>query len=243
MNVGRKRTRNAPSGSALQEARDVIRRETAGFNEGMGLRVEWDRLSETEQLKLLTLVNEAGRGRSWSWGRLDDGQRRDLEGLIEKGADARGAFKGAREFEEIQAIADQAHVAAVRRPLTRKQETSIFLELGRGIERGWLRAPDVAVLSLLMVAFSTGRPLGPRSRVEVLDGGETALIVNNQFGPFSGDLDPEYQLGPRWAQTAEHLQTNEWIAITKNGAEWWISPGRRLRAAMAGKPIRDVVAA
>jgi hypothetical protein len=209
----------------------------------MGLAIEAGRLSESEQKRLIELVDTAGQGRSWSWSRLSDKQRRELEGLIEKGSNQRGVFEGARTAEEIRSLAESAHIDSVRRPLTRKQETSIFVELGRCIESGWLQAPHVAVLALVLVSFSTGRPLGPRGRVESLDSGEPALLVDAQFGPFSGELDPEGQLGPRWAQAADHLVANEWLAITKNGREWWVSPGRRLRAVMSGRAVRDEVRA
>jgi hypothetical protein len=243
MNALRRRSRNAPNKESLLNANDVIRAHTAGFNEGLGLAIDFDRLGENEQTRLVGLVDKAGKGRSWGWGRLSAKERRELEALIEKGADARGVFEGARSFEEIRALAAQAHTERVRRPLTRKQETSIFAELGRCIEQGWLEAPHVALISLLLIAFSGGRPLGPRSRIEALDGGETVLVVDTQFGPFSADLDPEQQLAPRWTQTVDHLAANEWLDVRKNGVEWWISPGGRLRAAMAGKPVRDVVAA
>jgi hypothetical protein len=238
-----KRSRGAPSSAALQTARDVIARETCGLRAG-GLRCDLvGRLSEEEQKRLVELVDKAGQGRSWAWSRLSDRERRDLEDLIEKAADMRGAFTAAREIEEIRALADQAHVKAVRRPLGRKQENGIFSEAARCIEAGWMDVADLAILASFLAVFVGGRPLGPRSRVERV-GEDTVLVVDDvSFGPFSGAYDPEAQIGPRWQQNLGNLEANEWLSVERHGKAWTVSPGARLRAAMAGKPIRDVVAA
>jgi hypothetical protein len=240
-----RRGRNAPPHrDTLAEIRDIVAVRTSGYRPG-GLRCDFSRFSEDEHRRAIELVREADKG-TWSWDRLGKpgkGKRGELEGLIEKASAEPGIFARARELDEIAAIAAEAHRESVRRPLHRKQEASIFAELGKCIENGWLEAPHVAVLALVLVAFSTGRPLGPRGRVESLDGGLVALVVDSQFGPFSGALDPEGQLAPRWAQTADHLVANEWLAVTKNGREWWVSPGARLRAVMAGRPVKDEVRA
>jgi hypothetical protein len=241
MNLGR-RDRTAPSRDTLVEIRDVVARETSGYRSG-GLRIDWDQLDEDARRRVVELVKEAGAGGGWTWNRLSDRKRKELEGLIERGSDARGIFKDTRALEEIKALTEQAHTAAVRRPPSRKQESGIFAELGRCVAEGWLDASHVSVLVLIQIVLSTGRTLGPRSRIETLDDGGTALVVDRQFGLFAESFDPYGELGPRWMQTVDHLAANEWLIVEKNGTEWWIWPGQRMRAAMEGRAVKDVVAA
>jgi hypothetical protein len=238
----RRRSRNAPNRDTVMEIRDVIARETSGYRPG-GLRCDFDRLSEDDQRKVIDLVREAGKGGGWSWTKLSKKDRTTLEKLIERAADTPGLFKQTRDMEEIAALAAEAHVAAVRRPLSRKQEHGIFAELARQVEDGHLHAPHVALIALVLTIYTSGRALGPRSRVESLADGEPVLIVDAVFGPLGGNLDPDSEISARWKQNLSHLEANSWLEVRRNGPEWWVSPGARLRAVMAGRAIRDVVAA
>ena len=238
MNIGR-RNRSAPSREMLAEVRNVVARETSGYRSG-GLRIDWHKLDDDAQGRVVELVKEAGAGGGWTWNRLSDRKRRELEGLIERGSDARGVFQDARSMAEIQRLASEAHVAAVRRPLSRRQENGVFQEMSRCIESGWLNVADLAVLSAFITTFVSGRPLGPRTRVERV-GDDTVLVIDANMGPFGGSFDPEEQIGPRVQQNLASLELNEWLTVQRSGKQWTVAPGRRLVAAMAGKPIRDEV--
>ncbi|MFL5943685.1 MAG: hypothetical protein ACJ75L_10525 [Gaiellaceae bacterium] len=235
----RRRRRTAPNTETLLDVKDKIARATSGYRDG-GLRVNANRLTEPEQWELIELTREASTG-GWSWERLGKGRRR-LEALIEKAADARDVFADARAAAEIQALAAQAHVEAVRRPLSRKEEHGVFAELARQVEGGALGVADVGMIAALVTSFVGGRPLAPRSRIERVDG-EAVLVIDAGFGPFSADLDPEGQLAGRWQETLHHVADNNgWFEVTKRGSEWSIAPGPRLRAAMDGRHVRNVPA-
>ena len=242
MNIPTRRSRTAPSRDTLQEMRDTIAVHTSGFKPG-GLRCDFGRLPEGDQVRVVELVREAGKGRAWSWDKLSKKNRATLETLVELASGEPGIFAGTRDLEEIQALAAEAHVAAVRRPLSRKQESGIFAELARQVEGGHLQAPHIGLLAILLTIYSSGRALGPRSRVESLADGEPVLILDAVFGPLGGNLDPDSELSARWKQNLDHLVANSWLEVAKSGPEWRVSPGRRLRAVMAGRPVRDVVAA
>jgi len=235
-----RRGRDAPSRDALLEARDIVAVRTSGLRPG-GLRCDWGKLDEADQRRAVELVREADRG-TWSWTRLGK-KRAGLERLIERAADAPRIFENTRSMEEIAALAAGAHQAAVRRPLSRRQENGVFQEIARCIENGWLNVADLAVLTAFIAAFVGGKPLGPRSRVERM-GDETVLVLDDAtMGPFFGKFDPEEQIGPRAKMNLAHLEVNEWLTIERSGKQWTVSPGRRLRLAMDGKPIRDEVRA
>jgi hypothetical protein len=236
-----RRSRTAPSRDTLLEIRDIVAVRTSGYRSG-GLRIDWDKLNEADQLRTVELVREADKG-TWSWSRLGKKKCAELERLIEHGCDAPRIFEDARAMQEIAKIAEEAHVASVRRPTTRKQETSLLSELGRCIDAGWLDASHVAIVVLVQIAFGTGRTLGPRSRIEALDDGDTVIVADTHFGLFSESLDAYAEIGPRWMKSVDHLAANEWLAVTKSGREWRISPGRRLKAAMAGRTVKDVIVA
>jgi hypothetical protein len=242
MNVGRKRGRTAANRETVMEIRDVIARETSGYRPG-GLRCDFDRLSEDEQWKVIELVREAGEGGAWSWKKLGKRSRSTLEKLIEEASDARGVFEDARSMEEIAEIAAEAHTAAVRRPLSRREEVTVFGEIARCIAQGWLTAADLAVLVAFVSAVTTGKPLGPRSRVERV-GDHTVLVIDDaNMGPFAGSFDPESQVTPRWKQSVDLLEKNEWVTVERLGKQWTVGPGRRLLLAMAGMPVKDNVVA
>jgi hypothetical protein len=242
MNITKRRDRGAPSTAALQIARDVVARETCGLRPG-GLRADMNRLTSEDQKRMIDLIDTAGQGRSWSWERLGKRDRSTLERLIEAAADAAGIFEQTRQMEEIAALAAEANVKAVRRPLSRREENGIFSEAARCIEEGWMDVADLAILASFLAVFVSGRPLGPRSRVERV-GEDTVLVVDDvSFGPFSGAYDSEAQIGPRWQQNLANLEANEWLTVERHGKAWTVSPGARLRAAMEGRPVRNAIAA
>lgn len=242
MNLGSRRRRGAPSRETLQDARDLVAMHTGGLRPG-GLRCDFERLPEDDQRRVVELVGAAAKGRSWSWGRLSEHDRATFESLVEKASGEPGIFAAARELAEISALAAEAHQIAVRRPLSRKQENSVFQEIGRCVGNCWLDVADLAVLTSFVTAFVSGRPLGPLSRVERF-GDETVLVIDDaNMGPFSGMFDAEGQIGPRWQMNLAHLETNEWVAVRRNGKQWTVRPGNRLRQAMAGRRIRDKVQA
>ena len=239
MNMNR-RSRGAPSRDTLADMRATIAVHTGGLAPG-GLRPDFLRLPEDDQRRAVELIRKAGKGRTWSFSKLSNKDRETLEGLIERAAGEPGVFERARESEEIAALAAEAHRAAVARPVSRRQENGIFEEVARCIEDGFLAVADLAVLASFVTVFVSGKPLGPRSRVEH-SGDETVLIVEDaNMGPFSGQFDPESQIGPRWQMTLAHLERNEWLNVTRHGKQWTVAPGRRLTLAMAGKPIKDRV--
>ena len=232
MNVGLRRSRTAPNRETLAEIKDIVAVHTSGLRPG-GLRCNFDRLSEDDQRRAVELVREADY-QTWSWQRLGEKKRKELEGLIERAADARGIFKDTRAAEEIKALADSAHVAAVRRPLSRKEENGIFAEIAVGIEARSLDAASVAMIAVVATAFVSGRPLGPRTRVE-RDGEQPVLVIEDvSFGLYGGQFDQEEQLAPRWKQDLGWLEEAGWFQVDRQGKQWTIKPGSRMRAAMAG---------
>jgi hypothetical protein len=237
MNIGTKRGRTAPSKLALQEARDVIARETSGYRPG-GLRVNTDRLSEDEQERLVALVNEAGSGRAWWWDKLKKKDRTALEGLIEKGADAPRIFEETRALEEIRALAAEAHVAAVRRPFRPREESGILHELGRQFADGFLTADMLGPLLVVFLSLERGEAFAPQARVERDPDGEQVLVVSRAYGLVSERRDWRGSLAA-WPQALTHAERNAWLIVDRSaGNSWEIRLGARAKRAMRGQPPR-----
>jgi hypothetical protein len=234
MNLGGRRDRTGVNRETLQEVRDVVAVRTTNLRPG-GLRCDFDRLDADAQRRVVELVNTAGQGRSWSWSRLGDKDRRELERLIEQASREPGIFENARQMEEVAELAASAHRAKVRRPLRNREEAGIFTEIAAGIEGGSLGAADVAMIAVISTAFVSGKPLGPRTRIDLV--GDTPVLVVEDaasLGLYGGKFDEEQQLAPRWKATIQWLEEIGWFEVEKRGKEWSISAGPRMKLALAG---------
>ena len=233
MNVGSlRRSRTAPNRETLSEIRGIVAVRTSGLRQG-GLRCNFDRLSEDDQRRAVELVKEADY-QTWSWQRLGDRKRKELEKLIEKASGTPGIFKDTRAVEEIRAMTESARVAEVRKPLTRQEERGVFSEIAAGIEGRSLEAADVALIAVVVTAFVSGKATAPRTRVERVGEMSVLVVEDANMGLFGGEFDAEQQLAPRWKQNLQWLEQIDWFTVDRRGKEWHISAGPRLRNAMAG---------
>lgn len=243
MNVGSRRRRGAPSRHTLIEIRDVIARETSGYRPG-GLRVNWDRLSEDEQRKVVELVRAAGRDGGWSFSNLSKRDRAVLEGLIEKAADANGIFENARSMEEIRALAAEAHQASVRRPFSRREQATLFEALGDALVAGSMSATTLGTFVIIVLALERGEGFAPHSWVErdPVDG-ESVLVVSKSFGLLRERQDWRASLAA-WQKGCEQLARNSWLELDGSaGNEIRLRLGSRAKRALRGEPPRKARAA
>jgi len=227
----RRRSRTAPSAEVIAGTRNLIAMRTSQYTEG-GLRVDFDLLDEGEQVELVRLAAEANED-GWNPARLGKRARR-LEALIEKGAQAPDVFENARAAEEIRALTAEAHRAAVRRPIRRgDEERGLLAEIAEHLARGWLDADHSGLLLLVLAAIQTGHGFAPRSRVEATVDG-AVYVIDAGYG-LAGDRDPEGRLAG-WRALLDHLEVNQWLAVSKLGPQWSIGLGSRtVRALQQGK--------
>ena len=140
MNLGTRRSRTAPHIETLKGISDFVVRRTAGMVSG-GLRCDFAaNLSEDEQTELVALTREAERGGGSVLDRLSKKKQARWERLVGKGGGDPSFFANARELENIRTLASEAHVAAVRRPFRRTEESGLLAELGRQFAGGFLTA-------------------------------------------------------------------------------------------------------
>jgi hypothetical protein len=164
--IRRRRSRGAPTTEQLAGLHDFVVRQTAATSDdGLGLRINWQRLdeSEIEELVALQREGEAG-GQGFELQKLGKRKASRWERLVAKGAGRpESFFDDQRAFAEIQQLIADAHVLTVKRPLRRREELSLFATLVAALGNGHFWIEHFIVMTTIVAQWVTGRPLAPQS--------------------------------------------------------------------------------
>jgi hypothetical protein len=194
-----------------------------------------ERLGEGARADLVALVEKAraGDGRGRNLEQLTPKEQKRLERLLERlaGLPARH-FERGRDVEKLhQRVAALARRAAkpIRPGLGR--EAGLFELLGRDLSEGTLWAEHVLVLTVVLAQLLRAEPLAPQARIEG-EGLDVTLVADRRYGVLGVDHDPEAELLARWIEPLEHLAVNQLLDVDRDGAEYRIKMGGRVRAAL-----------
>jgi hypothetical protein len=239
-----RRERRTYSDDTLKSIRDFVAMRTITLKEN-GLRIDWKNLDDAETRELVELTQEAERGEGgFRLDRLSKRRARRWEALAARGSgEPESFFEDARQMAEIRALATEANRVAVRRPITRREEGGLFDEFVSqfSAEPPFLFADHLALGIVIFACLHSGKAIGPRSRIEQIDG-ESALIVDSTFGVVGSQRDP-YSMFARWRQGLQHLERNAWVQVMRNGNEWTIRPGPRALRAMGRTTMKKKLSA
>jgi hypothetical protein len=182
---------------------DQVVRLTSGFRFG-GLRVKADRLSNSEQHRLVELT----------WKARTEEETREWEQLVELASDSPGVFKAVREEEEATLELRQlARRAAKPGAIRREQELGLLEAVAEALFDRSMWADHALITFTILCSMFTERELVPGSRVERDERGQPVLVIQSQFGLLSMDRDGESRLAS-WQWALKHLATNKWFVVT-----------------------------
>jgi hypothetical protein len=221
----RTRTRAEPN----PPSPDVRRGVTNAIYRLLRLRVRWDNLDVADQRALVDLAREADGEHGIQLATLPAKKRKRFEQLSAKAAGLPADhFEQRRKDAQLRAamaeIGRQAKTPPRRVRL--EQEGSIVLRkewVFDFVARGVLWPTHVALLVYVMAIFENGAVPKPAPGIDydgralTVDTGRTA-IPPDPGDSFAG-----------WKSLLEHLATNKFIDLEKQGRVWKITPGSRLR--------------
>ena len=214
---------------------DTIANNTTGVDEGLGLRLRAERLSDDERGELVRLTREAGVGGGLNLTRLSKRDRARWETLAEKGAGKEKGSIFARARKAAETAAEFAELAAeIRKPPRRidlHEAGSVTLP------REWVHEPfdrpdpalfifDLGLLAFLAGQFENGRALTRNGRIEGT-GDDMVLVIDARVG-LGAHLDEDDTLFA-WERSLDHLVSAEFFVIVeKTNLEIRLRRGRML---------------
>jgi hypothetical protein len=193
-----------------------------------------DRLDAPEQHELAELVRKAkgddngdagaAARRHLDLALLSKKDRQKLERLIEKSADAEGAFS--RERDEAETRTQMAALAQRARVQTRpryEEEGSVVLprQFFEHLRDGINQAGELLAFIYVMGQLEGGEAFGLRCQIE---GDALVLDQHGSLAPPGGD--PDSHLGNA-RQALEHLARNGYLALSRTGKKTYIRRGSR----------------
>jgi hypothetical protein len=212
--------------------RDVIARTVAFLcgGEVPQPKIQWDRLDEGEQDELRRLVGRLYDGDHDGIDRstLDAAATRRFERLIAIGAGFDpDRFQQRREEEEMAVKARDREARERRLPFTKRETTNLLLAWFEALDEDDAWVDDVAVMTVILAQFASGRTLISTSYFEgsaATD--DLALVVNANYG-LAGDSDGASTLAG-WKARVDFLADERWLSVVKSGPTWKLSPGAKL---------------
>lgn len=208
-----------------------------------GVRIEPGGLDPAEQNQLVTLARKAeSEGGGIDRAALTSRERKTFDGLLEGAAGLEpGTFAKQRKDAEALAQIEQLAVEARARPLSRKQEQSLLVELHQQMAAGCLRLEHVGTLVAILAQMQRAAPFAPGSRIE-RDGDHVVLVFNETYGML-GQADANGRGGNR-KRVLRQLEANAWITVERiGGPEVAIRLGRRALRVLGIAPTKSKVAA
>jgi hypothetical protein len=195
------------------------------------LRLDADLISDDDVRRLVALVDRAATPFGVNMGALSDGEHRDLERLVARGA---GLDDDHFERQRREAVmAEQAEEAAAKKrrlSFTRRETTSFFRTLHEELVEENIWADDAAILTIILAQFAAGTTFASTSRFEGA-GDDLALVIDSRMG-LVGHVDGQGALD-NWYARLKFLAEREmgWLVIEGRGPIWRIRLGPKLTTA------------
>jgi hypothetical protein len=239
MSVKLKKRDRAPA-ARPEEVRGALGKVSQWLNlTQAGLRPDAGLLDVAEGARVVSLVRKAslpadeGAGARGGWDRtvLSADEARELEALVAKASGREGVFDEAREEAEMESKLAALAARARRRPARPRVEEAGAIVLAREWAFDFLRGrgpilyPEHLALFMAIAAqLENGEPLNPSTcRVEVEDGRPVLIVTGAYARPF-GISDSIFN----WKVLLDHLQTNRFVTVARNGNMTTIGYGSRV---------------
>jgi hypothetical protein len=227
-----RRSLAGPDRRRLRVAREAVAQVQDMVGWVFGQRLDLDRLSDGEITRLCELVTQSAIPFGHDRGALSEGEQRDLEALVAKGAGLSGDhFERQRKEDAMAQKAEQEAARKRRMPFSRHETTDVFLTFYRELMEENLWADDAAILTLILAQFAAGTPFTSTSRFEGT-GDDLTLVIDANMGML-GHVDGQGALD-NWYQRILFLAESEegWLALERRGPTWRIRLGPRLKGAL-----------